>query len=120
VAAVGILVLHLNYTGVLGEPPAAEDPMAHALAVHLTQSGAKMYGAYWCPHCQQQKAYFGQSANHLPYVECSPSGQSGPSAEVCRTEGIKSYPTWVINGKHIEEVMTLKQLADATGFQGIP
>jgi glutaredoxin len=90
------------------------------LAIHLGQSGAKMYGAYWCPHCQQQKAYFGPSANHLPYIECSPGGQGSPTAEVCRTEGIKSYPTWVINGKHIEEVMTLKQLADATGFQGVP
>jgi uncharacterized membrane protein/glutaredoxin len=120
VAAAGIILLHLNYTGVLGEPPAAEDPMAHALAIYLNQTGAKMYGAYWCPHCMQQKSYFGTSANRLPYVECSPEGQGGPEAEVCKKEGILNYPTWVINGKHIEEVMTLKQLSDASGFQGTP
>ena len=119
-AAAGVLILHLNYAGVLGEPPAAEDPMAHALAIHLTQSGAKMYGASWCPHCQQQKSYFGASANRLPYIECSPNGQGTPESAECRTAGIKSYPTWVINGKPIEEVMTLKQLAETSGFQPVP
>ena len=37
--AVGIiLVLHLNYTGILGEPPAPEDPEARALAIHLVEN----------------------------------------------------------------------------------
>jgi uncharacterized membrane protein/glutaredoxin len=118
VAAALIIILHLNYTGILGDAPKAEDLQTRALAVHLAQSGAKMYGAYWCPHCQQQKAYFGASASRLPYVECSPDGQNAPQASECKSMGIESYPTWVINGKHIAEVMTLKELADATGFQG--
>jgi uncharacterized membrane protein len=117
VAAAIILILHLNYTGILGAAPQAEDLQAKALAIHLAKSGAKMYGAFWCPHCKQQKSYFGASAERLPYVECSPDGQNAPQAKECADAGIKSYPTWVINGKHIEEVMTLKQLADATGFQ---
>jgi len=90
--------------------------MAKALAIHLAKSGAKMYGAFWCPHCQQQKQYFGTSASRLPYVECSPDGQSGPQAKECKDNQILSYPTWLINGKKIDEVMSLKQLADATGF----
>ncbi|HEY2383194.1 MAG TPA: vitamin K epoxide reductase family protein [Terriglobia bacterium] len=118
VAAALIIILHLNYIGVLGDAPKAEDLQTRALAVHLAQSGAKMYGAYWCPHCQQQKSFFGASVGRLPYVECSPNGQNAPQASECQSMGIKSYPTWVINGKKIEEVMTLKQLADATGFQG--
>jgi len=117
IAAAVILILHLNYTGVLGEPPAPEDPEARALAIHLSESGAKMYGAYWCPHCQQQKAIFGPSASRLPYIECSPNGQGAAQADVCKAEHINSYPTWVINGKHIEEVLSLKQLAEDTGFQ---
>src|SRR5262249_20745994 len=52
-AAAVILVLHLHYSGILGEAPAPEDPQARALAVYLARSGAKMYGAYWCPHCQE-------------------------------------------------------------------
>jgi uncharacterized membrane protein/glutaredoxin len=117
VAAALIVVLHLNYTGLLGEPPPVEDPMARALAVHLTNSGAKMYGAYWCPHCQDQKALFGAAANRLPYIECSTAGQGSPQTETCRAEKIKTYPTWVINGKRTEEVMTLPQLAAASGFK---
>jgi hypothetical protein len=117
IAAAVILILHLNYTGVLGEAPAPEDPEARALAIHLSESGAKMYGAFWCPHCQQQKTIFGPSASRLPYIECSPNGQGRPQADVCQAEHIQSYPTWVINGKHIEEVLSLKQLAEDTGFQ---
>jgi uncharacterized membrane protein/glutaredoxin len=117
VAAALIVVLHLNYIGLLGEPPAVEDPIARALAVHLTSTGAKMYGAYWCPHCQDQKALFGAAANRLPYIECSTAGQGSPQTETCRAAQIKTYPTWVINGKRTEEVMTLQQLATASGFQ---
>jgi len=119
-AAAIIVVLHLHYTGILGNPPAPEDAMARALAVHLAQSGAKMYGAYWCPHCVEQKEIFGASANRLPYIECSPNGQNSPQASECRAARIESYPTWIINGKRTEEVLSLKQLAEATGFQGSP
>lgn len=117
VVAVAIIIIHLHYTGILGEPPAPEDPMARLLAVHLTKTGAKMYGAYWCPHCKEQKGLFGSSADRLPYVECSPEGQGSPQASECQAAHIQIYPTWLINGKRIEEVLTLKQLADDTGFQ---
>jgi len=120
VAAAIIVVLHLHYIGILGPAPAPEDPTARALALHLARSGAKMYGAFWCPHCQQQKEIFGASADRLPYIECSPNGQGSPQASECRTARIESYPTWIINGKRTEEVMSLKQLAEATGFQESP
>lgn len=118
VAAAIIIVLHLNYIGILGDAPKAEDLQTRALAIHLAQSGAKMYGAYWCPHCQEQKRFFGESASRLPYVECSPNGQNAAQAAECQSMGVQSYPTWFINGKKIEEVMTLQQLADASGFKG--
>src|SRR5207302_1669779 len=38
VAGAAIILLHLHYTGILGEPPVPEDPMARALAVHLAKS----------------------------------------------------------------------------------
>jgi len=116
VGLAGVLLLHLNYAGVLGEAPAAEDPMARALAEHLSNIGAKMYGSFWCPHCQDQKAMFGKSANRLPYIECSPNGQGAPQAEECAKAGIQSYPTWFINGKRLEEVMPLNKLAEESGF----
>jgi uncharacterized membrane protein len=117
VAAVIILALHLYYAGLLGKPPEGEDPKLRALAEHLTQTGAKFYGASWCPHCIQQKEYFGSSAKRLPYIECSPGGQRAPQSQVCRDAKIESYPTWIINGQRLEDVLTVQRLADSSGFQ---
>ena len=116
-AAVVIALLHLNYVGVLGRPPAVEDPFARALALHLSQRGAKMYGAYWCPHCVEQKELFGASARRLPYVECSTGGQGSRQASACLAAGIRQYPTWIIGGQRFQEVLTLTRLAELTGFQ---
>ena len=80
VAVAVIVGIHLNYAGVLGQPPAVEDPESRALAVHLTATGATMYGAHWCAHCVEQKDYFGAAARRLPYVECSTGGQGSPQA----------------------------------------
>lgn len=51
------------------------------------------YGAFWCPHCQKQKTFFGKSAKYLPYVECSTPDSKGQLA-VCANAGVTSYPTW--------------------------
>lgn len=59
----------------------------------IKDSGAKFYGAFWCPHCQAQKALFGKSAKLLPYIECStPDGQN--QQQICKDVGVTSYPTW--------------------------
>ncbi len=64
-----------------------------AFATCVKDSGAKFYGAFWCPHCQAQKARFGSSAKLLPYIECStPDGQG--QLAVCKDIGITTYPTW--------------------------
>jgi len=117
VAAAIILVVHLQYAGVFGEAPQGEDPMARGLAEHLTKIGAKFYGASWCPHCQDQKKLFGTSANRLPYIECSPSGRTGPPAAACSENNINSFPTWIIQGNRIEDVLTLNRLAEAAGYE---
>ena len=59
----------------------------------LKEKGAIFYGAFWCPHCQDQKAEFGRSVKYLPYIECSaPDGQS--QLQICKDAGVTSYPTW--------------------------
>jgi uncharacterized membrane protein len=115
VAVAIVTFLHLNYIGVVGRPPAVEDPVLRALAVHLATTGAKMYGADWCPHCQDQKAMFGPAAKRLPYIECAMGRQGGQTAE-CRNAGISTYPTWEIGGKRYAEVLTTLRLAELTGF----
>lgn len=64
-----------------------------ALANALTQSGAKFYGAFWCPHCQKEKAWFGTSAKLLPYVECSNPDHT--QTQICIDKKIAGYPTWI-------------------------
>ncbi|KAL9257917.1 Thiol-disulfide oxidoreductase LTO1-like protein [Drosera capensis] len=50
-------------------------PLASSLAKHLRSIGAKMYGAFWCSHCLEQKEIFGaEAAKLLDYVECFPDG----------------------------------------------
>src|SRR5579885_3423480 len=41
-----------------------------AFAKCLTTKQAKMYGAFWCPHCAEQKEMFGSSFKYAPYIEC--------------------------------------------------
>jgi uncharacterized membrane protein/glutaredoxin len=116
-----ILLLHLSYTGVIAGFSTPQDPIAKALADHLNQTGAKFYGASWCPHCKDQKRIFGSAAVRLPYIECSPlGGQSSPTAKVCLDAGVRSYPTWFINGEKIEEVLSIPRLAQKSGFKPPP
>ena len=117
IAGLAIMLLHLDYTTPLeSADQGPEDPIARGLAEHLTQKGVKFYGASWCPHCQEQKRLFGAAAKRLPYIECSPNGRNAPSAGICQAVGIQTYPTWVIDGHWVSEVMTLQQLADASGY----
>jgi thiol-disulfide isomerase/thioredoxin len=59
----------------------------------ISEKGAVFYGAFWCPHCQSQKAAFGRSERFLKYVECSTPDSQGQT-KICADKGIKSYPTW--------------------------
>ena len=89
------------------------------LAKHLQQKGAKMYGAYWCAHCHEQKELFGKEAFRIvPYVECADPKDPQKQLNVCSQAGIKGYPTWEINGKLEPGVQTLEKLTELTGYQG--
>ncbi|MBD2183662.1 vitamin K epoxide reductase family protein [Planktothrix sp. FACHB-1355] len=93
-------------------------PAEIALARYLKEAGAKEYGAYWCPHCHEQKELFGkEAAAELDYVECDPKGKN-PRPQLCQSAGIKGYPTWEINGQFYEGVQDLNKLADLTGYKG--
>lgn len=83
----------------------------------ISDSGTKMYGAYWCPHCQEQKKLFGSSWDNVAYVECATPG-SNQQTSACNAAGIKSYPTWIFgDGKQISGVLALEQLGTFTNCQ---
>lgn len=97
------------------------------LAKHLKSVGAVMYGAYWCPHCHDQKQLFGKEAfAQINYIECAEDVPNSGVAQ-CRAIAPKvkeatgqdfGFPTWEINGKFLVGTQTLEQLAEATGYQG--
>lgn len=85
------------------------------LAQCITDSGAKFYGAFWCPHCQNNKKMFGKSAKLLPYIECS-TLDGNDVLQICKDEDVESFPTWVFSdGARSVGEMTPKQLAEKTG-----
>lgn len=104
-----------------GVPPAVtttSTPQALALAEHLTDTGAVMYTAYWCPHCHEQKELFGKEATaKLKVVECAPDGRNSQKA-LCDSKKIEGFPTWEINGKLDSGVKPLTRLAELSGFKG--
>lgn len=81
----------------------------------LEEKGATFYGAFWCPHCQNQKKMFGSSARHLPYVECStPDGRG--QLGICKEKNIEGYPTWEFaDGSRAGGELSLQTLRDKTG-----
>jgi len=111
-----VAVLHMHYSGVFSAAAGPEDPQLQALAIHLSDSGAKFYGAYWCPRCQEQKALFQASAKRLPYIECSSGGRGSPLTAPCVVENIRSYPTWIIGEQRLTGLQTPEELASITGF----
>ncbi len=94
---------------------APQAQVSEEFAQCVGNSGAKMFGAYWCSHCQNQKAMFGQYWDEIEYIECSLPGGQGQTQE-CIAEGISSYPTWEFaSGQRISGELSPQQLSQYTG-----
>ena len=83
----------------------------------LAKKQVSMYGAYWCPHCAEQKEKFGPAFKYVPYVECAVLGQpTNVQSDACRDMQIHRYPTWIFpDGDRVEAIQTLEQLGQRTG-----
>jgi len=83
----------------------------------LTDNGAKMYGAFWCSHCQAQKKEFGSSFEYVNYIECSTPDKSSQTPE-CIAAEIKGYPTWeFLTGERMAGEVSFKVLSEKTGCE---
>lgn len=83
-------------------------------AACIKDSGTTFFGAFWCPHCQEQKALFGKSAKNLPYTECSTPDGSG-QLPICIDKKIETYPTWELrDGTRKTGTISLEDLSTFT------
>lgn len=90
------------------------DTTYDAFATCIADSGADFYGAFWCPHCEEQRDMFGDSVDLLPYTECAQGGKDA-KPEVCEAEGVDRFPTWKFNdGTVVTGTQSFEDLADKT------
>lgn len=91
-----------------------------ALAQHLKEINAKMYGSFRCPHCQNQKYLFGkEAASQLNYIECHPEGKNA-RPDLCQAAKIQAFPTWEIKNKLYQGERSLEELAKLSSFKAKP
>jgi hypothetical protein len=110
---IGTAILFVGITAIAFLNPA--EGKYDEFAKCLSENGVKMYGAYWCPHCNAQKQMFGNSWSQVNYVECSLPNKAGQT-QVCTESGIKSYPTWEFqDGLRIEGEMPLEKISSLSG-----
>ena len=85
-----------------------------AFAKCLAARQVKMYGLYWCTHCEEQKEMFGSAFQYVPYIEC---GTKGAHAEQpsCVQAGVKNFPTWQFATERHEGVLRLESLSEKSG-----
>ncbi|KAI5062887.1 hypothetical protein GOP47_0021434 [Adiantum capillus-veneris] len=99
----------------------SSSPTTLSLAKYLQSVGAKMYGAFWCSHCYEQKQMFGREAmKYLDYVECYPEGyrRGVKIAKACESAKIDGFPTWIIKGQVLSGEQELSEIARVAGFEG--
>lgn len=89
--------------------PAASSAL-DSFAQCLRDKGATMYGASWCPHCQNEKKAFGSSFRFVNYVECPKDPKK------CLDAGVEGYPTWIFpDERRFEGEMGLQKLSLESG-----
>ncbi|MEK7506283.1 MAG: thioredoxin domain-containing protein [Patescibacteria group bacterium] len=110
--SVGVLVLiiaALVLVMALTNSPTKANAAIDAFAKCLASKDVVVYGAYWCPHCQNQKKLFGSAYQYVPYVECT------QETAKCTAKGIDGYPTWIFqDGSRIAGEMSFQELSDKT------
>lgn len=95
-----------------GTPAPPKD--AQTVADCLVAEEAKMYGAFWCPHCKRQKEEFGTAFPQAIYIECSNDDYS--QNDTCKAAHIAGYPTWEFkDGSRLTGEQTLANLAAKAG-----
>jgi len=113
-----LLIFAIVIIGIFSLSPKTEESgKLDEFAKCLTEKKVKMWGAYWCSHCQNQKKEFGDSWEFVTYTECSLPGGSGQTQE-CKEAGIEGYPTWEFeDGERMGGEISFEVLAEKSGCE---
>lgn len=112
IVVVAVVVVGLIFLQRVDNKPGPNDGLAQA----LKDKGVIFYGAFWCPHCADQKKLFGTFVSLLPYFECSTPDGNG-QIQACTEKGVTAYPTWVFpDGSRLVGPQSLQTLADKIGY----
>ena len=86
--------------------------VALTLAFDLKSLNSRMFGAFWCSHCYDQKQELGYEAmKSIPYVECDREGYNN-ERDLCKEREVPGYPTWEIGGKLFPGERSLEELRE--------
>jgi flagellar basal body-associated protein FliL len=67
-----------------------------------------LYVQLGCSHCQTQEEMFGENVQYLTIVDCF------YEYEKCANKNIASTPTWIINHRNYEGVLSIDKLRELT------
>ncbi|MFC1702893.1 vitamin K epoxide reductase family protein [Patescibacteria group bacterium] len=110
---IGAVVVGLAFsigTYMMQHTSAPEDVIDRAAVARcLDEKGVKMYGAYWCHNCANQKKWFGDAFELIEEIECDPRGENAQAA-LCVEKEIEGTPTWIWE----QDGEEIKRLSGAT------
>lgn len=85
---------------------------ALSLAKDLNSLDSRMFGAFWCSHCYDQKQALGYEAmQSIPYIECDREGFNN-KRDFCKEKDVPGYPTWEIGGTLFPGERSLEELKE--------
>lgn len=106
----GIIIVAVGGLWLLFYSSRSQESNLDNFAKCLSDKGITMYGAYWCPHCQNEKNAFGDSFQFVNYVECT------EETNKCLAKGIDSYPTWIFpDGRRFVGEQGITKLGELSG-----
>jgi uncharacterized membrane protein len=119
--ALAVLVYFNLYPSAIGPSMANtefSETAVNEFAQCLTNRGFRMYGSLRCGFCMRQKALFGDSFEHVNFVDCD-----GEKPTECDLKGVEALPTWIqwvgdpANSAGLKEVLRLQGMQSFESLQ---
>ena len=86
------------------------------LANCLTEKGVRFFGTAECPWCTRQKELFGEAAEFLPYIECSPNVATEQEIAMCEEANVRGVPDWRFPGQEpVTGMQPIERIAELSG-----